>query len=381
MIKLEERELKYLLALCNLPGLGQRHLKILVDYYQSFEYALQQSDFWSKIPGFTCGHGEGPKKIGLEAQADQLLENLYQSDAKIITLDDPNYPMLLKNIYDPPFVIFYRGTLPQEQDITIAMVGSRKATAYGRLIAETLAQDLGEKDAWVVSGMARGIDTASHRGCLKAGGKTIAVLGSGIDVIYPRENRSLYEEIILSGAVLSELPLGTPPLPQHFPARNRLISGLSKGVVVVEAAEKSGSLITVDFALEQGRDVFAIPGPVNSLLSRGTHKLIREGAKLVEKADDILEEYIEGYNEAASDGSKEDLGGGSRKVKNQFDLFSFTQEEREILELMSTGNVHFDDIVKQAGLNAAELASLLTQWEIKGLIKQLPGKYYISYVG
>lgn len=381
MIILKEKELKYLLVLCNLPGMGQRHLKILVDYYQSFEYALQQSDFWPQVPGFSYGYGEMPKKNALEAQADQLLEKFYQSDAKLVTLNDPEYPMLLNNIYDPPFVIFYRGTLPQDEDITVAMVGSRKATAYGRLIAETLAQDLGEKEVWVVSGMARGIDTAGHRGCLKAGGKTIAVLGSGIDVVYPRENRSLYEEIIMSGAVLSEFPLGSPPLPQHFPARNRIISGLSRGVLVVEAAEKSGSLITVDFALEQGRDVFAIPGPVNSPLSRGTHKLIREGAKLIERAEDILEEYIEGYSEGYSEEDKNSSGSTSRKKKNEIDLFTFTQGEREILELMSTGNVHFDDVVMKSGLNAAELASLLTQWEIKGLVKQLPGKYYISCVG
>jgi len=366
---MEEKELKYLLALYNLPGMGQRHLKILVDYYQSFEYAWQQSDFWSGIPGFTFGHGEAPEKNSSENQAEQLLEKFFQSDARVITLHDQDYPLLLRNIYDPPFVIFYRGSLPQDEDITVAMVGSRKATAYGRLMAESLSKGLAEKDVWVVSGMARGIDTWSHHGCLKAGGRTVAVLGSGIDVIYPRENRGLYEEIIASGAVVSEFPLGTPPLPQHFPARNRIISGLSLGVLVVEAAEKSGSLITVDFALEQGRDVFAIPGPVTSPLSRGTHKLIRQGAKLIEKAEDILEEYIEGYTE----GNRESPG----KKKNSFDLFTFTQEERDILELLLTSTVHFDDLVVQSGLNAPELAALLTQWEIKGLVKQIPGKYYI----
>ncbi|MEL7568617.1 MAG: DNA-processing protein DprA [Dehalobacterium sp.] len=366
---MEEKELKYLLALYHLPGMGQRHLKILVDYYQSFEYAWQQSDFWPGIPGFTIGHGEVPGKNSSESQAERLWEKFYQSDARAVTLYDQGYPQLLKNIYDPPFVIFYRGSLPQDEDITVAMVGSRKATAYGRLMAETLSKGLAEKDVWVVSGMARGIDTWSHHGCLEAGGKTVAVLGSGIDVIYPRENRGLYEKIIASGAVVSEFPLGSPPLSQHFPARNRIISGLSRGVLVVEAAEKSGSLITVDFALEQGRDVFAVPGPVTSPLSRGTHKLIRQGAKLVEKAEDILEEYIiEEYNVGYNEGY---IG------KNSFDLFSFTQEERNILEMLVTGSVHFDDLVLQSGLNAAEMAALLTQWEIKGLVKQIPGKYYI----
>lgn len=376
---MEEKEIKYLLALYNLPDMGQRHLKILVDYYQSFEYAWQQSDFWPSIPGFSFGHGEVPEKSCPESQIEPLLEIFFKSDAKIITLNDQGYPLLLRNIYDPPFVIFYRGNLPQDEDIAVAMVGSRKATAYGRLMAETLSKDLAEKGVWVVSGMARGIDTWSHKGCLKGGGRTVAVLGSGIDVVYPRENRGLYEEIIASGAVVSEFPPGSPPLPQHFPARNRIISGLSRGVIVVEAAEKSGSLITVDFALEQGRDVFAIPGPVTSPLSKGTHKLIRQGAKLVEKAEDILEEYeeyeeyIEGYSEGYTKGHIE----GPGKKKNGFDLFTFSQEERDILEFLLTGSVHFDDLVMQSGLNAAELASLLTQWEIKGLVKQIPGKYYI----
>jgi DNA processing protein len=362
---MEENELKYLLAIFSLPAMGQRRLKVLFDYYQSFEYAWQQSDFWAQIPEYSLGHGEPPEKNCTESQVERLFEEFLKSEARVITFYDHEYPSWLKNIYDPPFVLFYRGKFPKEEDICVGMVGSRKATAYGRLMAETLAQGLAEKGVWVVSGMARGIDTFSHQGCLKAGGRTIAVLGSGIDVIYPRENRGLYEKIITSGLVVSEFPLGTPPLPQNFPARNRIISGLSRGVIVVEAAEKSGSLITVDFALEQGRDVFALPGPVTSPLSRGTHKLIRQGAKLVETADDILEEYFENYS------------GEVEKEKQGFDLFTFSQRERDILELLLTGSIHFDDLVRQSGLNPAELASLLTQWEIKGLVKQTPGKYYI----
>lgn len=358
---MEERELKYLLAVYSLPGVGQRHLKILIDYYQSFEYAWQQSDFWPRIPGFTSGQGEIPAVRCPESQIECLYEKFLQSEARVATLEDESYPSLLKNIYDPPFVIFYRGKLPRKEDLCVAVVGSRKATAYGRLMAETIGRDLAKREVWVVSGMARGIDTWSHQGCMGAGGKTLAVLGSGVDVVYPRENRHLYEQIIATGGVISELAPGTPPLPQHFPARNRIISGLSLGVLVVEAAEKSGSLITVDFALEQGRDVFAMPGPVTSPLSRGTHKLIRQGAKLVESAEDILEEYMQEVKKGASG----------------VDLFTFSREERGLLELLLTGSIHFDDLVRQSGLNAAELASLLTQWEIKGLVKQIPGKYYM----
>ncbi|ATW24549.1 DNA-processing protein DprA [Candidatus Formimonas warabiya] len=359
---MDPRELKYLLALYSLPGMGQRHLKLLIDYFQSSEYAWQQSDLWERVPGWT-GHdrraftGEGLGKGDVE----RVYENFLKSGAQALTLQDDAYPLLLRNIYDPPYVLFYRGTLPGEGDLCVALVGSRKATAYGRFMAETMAQGLGEKNVWVVSGMARGIDTWGHQGCLKAGGKTLAVLGSGVDVVYPRENRGLYEQIIASGAVLSELPLGTPPLAQHFPARNRIISGLSRGVIVVEAAEKSGSLITVDFALEQGRDVFAVPGPVTSALSKGTHHLIRQGAKLVEKAADVLEEYMDDAAPASA---------------RELNLFSFSQTERSILELLQCGTVHFDVLAEQSGLSASELAALLTLWEIKGLIRQIPGKYY-----
>ncbi|MCR6544688.1 DNA-processing protein DprA [Dehalobacterium formicoaceticum] len=369
--EMEERELKYLLALYSLPGMSQRQLKILVDYFQSFEYAWQQSDRWLDISGFCFGHGVPPKKNCPESQADRVLDQFFQADARIITLEDQDYPKNLKNIYDPPSFLFYRGKLPKEEEQCIAMVGSRKATAYGRLMAETIARDLAKESVWVVSGLARGIDTWSHKGCLKADGKTMAVLGCGIDVVYPRENRELYQEIAEKGVILSEFPLGAPPLQHHFPMRNRIISGVSKGVLVVEAAEKSGSLITVDYALEQGRDVFALPGPVTSPLSRGTHKLILQGAKLVEKAQDILEEYLEGYG--ADYGQKE-------QQPEKTNLFTFSQQERELLELLTGGSVHFDQLAEQSGLGAPELAALLTQWEIKGLIKQTPGKYYMINV-
>ncbi|MGI6066609.1 MAG: DNA-processing protein DprA [Bacillota bacterium] len=353
-------ELKYLVALHSLPGMGTKRLKILVDYFQNYEYAWQGDKHWLSIPGFP---GNGAEQI-LEARRnldpDRVYEKFLQSQARIVTQEDEAYPRLLKNIYDPPYLLYYQGSLPAEDDLCIALVGSRRSTPYGRHTAETIARELAEKGVWVISGLARGIDTWSHRGCLKGGGKTVAVLGSGIDLIYPRENKDLFREIISMGAVISEFPPGTPPLPQHFPARNRIISGMSRGVVVVEAAEKSGSLITVDFALEHGRDVFAVPGPVTSIMSRGTHRLIRQGAKLVENAFDILEEYLEVENPPV-----------------EFDLFSFSPKEREILELMMGGAAHFDVLVEKSGLPAGEMASQLTLWEIKGLIKQLPGKYYI----
>ncbi len=367
---MEEQEQKYLLALYSLHGITQRQLKILVDYYQSFEYAWQQSKHWLKIPGFYSGHGTPEKNIS-QSEIDRIFERFLLTDARIVTIGETDYPKNLKNIYDPPYFLLYRGRLPKEEDLCIALVGSRKASSYGRLMAETIARDLAQERVWVVSGLARGIDTWSHKGCLKAGGKTMAVLGSGIDVVYPRENQELYQEIARSGVIISEFPLGAPPLQHHFPMRNRIISGVSKGVLVVEAAEKSGSLITVDFALEQGRDVFAVPGPVTSPLSRGTHKLIRQGAKLVEHAHDILEEYMDGYG-AECEQNEHPL--------DKMDLFTFSRQERELLELLAGGGVHFDQLVEQSGLPVPQLAALLTQWEIKGLIKQIPGKYYMINV-
>lgn len=353
-------DIKYLIALHNLPGMGLRRLKILIDYFQNYGYAWQGDNLWLQIPGFAGIAAEQILAARRVCDPDRAYEDFLRSGARIAVLADSTYPALLKTIYDPPFLFFFRGHLPEDEVTCIAMVGSRRSTPYGRHMAETLAAGLGEKGIWVVSGLARGIDTWSHKGCLKARGKTAAVLGCGIDVVYPRENKELYEEIAASGALISEFPLGTQPLPQHFPARNRIISGLCRGVVVVEAAEKSGSLITADFALEQGRDVFAVPGPATSTMSSGTHRLIKQGAKLVERAEDILEEYFE-----------------TRPEPEEHDLFSFTQAERDVLELIAAGCGSFDLLVEQSGMGAGDLASLLTLWEIKGLVKCLPGKQYI----
>ncbi|NQT23051.1 MAG: DNA-protecting protein DprA [Candidatus Omnitrophica bacterium] len=221
---------------------------------------------------------------------DKEIELIEKLGIKVITIDDKEYPSNLKHIYNPPKVLYVKGKIVPKDHYSIAVVGARKSSTYGRETAARLARELAEKSITVVSGMARGIDTYAHRGALESGGRTIAVLGCGINIIYPPENKSLMEEISKSGAVISEFPINTPPLRRNFPMRNRIISGLSFGVVVVEAAEKSGSLITASLALEQGREVFSVPGRVDTRLSRGTLALIKEGAKLVENVDDILEE-------------------------------------------------------------------------------------------
>ncbi|MBI4342113.1 MAG: DNA-protecting protein DprA [Candidatus Omnitrophica bacterium] len=218
------------------------------------------------------------------------LERARRQGAAIVTPDDPGYPDALRTITDPPVALYLRGTLTEADRVAVAIVGSRHASLYGLQCAEQLAYELALRGVTVVSGLARGIDGAAHRGALRASGRTLAVLGSGLSRVYPDEHRQLAKEIAGHGAVLSEYPMETQPLPRHFPQRNRLISGLSLGVVVVEAAQRSGALITADCALEQGREVFAVPGPMTAVTSHGTHQLLKQGARLVTSVEDILEE-------------------------------------------------------------------------------------------
>jgi DNA processing protein len=257
-----------------------------------------------------------------------------------------------------------KGTLLPADKLAVAIVGSRKPSPYGLLVAEKLAKDLAAVGITVISGMARGIDTAGHKGALAGSGRTVAVLGCGPDVIYPRENKRLMENIAENGAVISEYPLETAPEPWHFPARNRIISGLSLGTVVVEAAEKSGALITADFALEQGRDVMAVPGSIASALSRGPHRLIRQGARLVEGAGDIIDEL---GLEKIFPVPEEDSGG---KVK-------MSAEEEALYGLLSLEPVHLDDLIERTGLSPQKAMAALMYLEIKGLARQMPGKLYV----
>ncbi len=213
-----------------------------------------------------------------------------ENKTRTLSFSDKGYPTNLKYIYDPPPTLYVKGNILPEDNIAIAIIGSRRATYYGLKNAENLSFELAAGGITIISGLARGVDSAAHRGALKAGGRTIAVLGSGLNIIYPPENEKLAREILQCGAVISEFPQGTAPLRQNFPRRNRIISGLSLGVVVVEAAKRSGALITANLALEQGREVFALPGKIDSFTSRGTHDLIKQGAKLVESAEDIIEE-------------------------------------------------------------------------------------------
>jgi len=283
----------------------------------------------------------------------------------LLTLNDDLYPRILKAIYDPPPILYIKGKLQEKDSLSLSIVGSRSASAYGKDITRRFARSLTQRGFTIVSGLARGIDTAAHKGALKAGGRTLAVLGSGIDVIYPWENNTLAENIAQNGAIISEFPFGTPPEAAHFPSRNRIISGLSLGTVIIEASFRSGSLITARLALEQGREVFAVPGNVDSPWSKGTNRLIKEGAKLIMDPEDIIEEVLPQYERP---GRPED-----RKPSEPIEL---TPESQKILDLIEANPVHIDTLIQKSGLPSGQVSSLLLDLELKSLVQQLSGKMF-----
>jgi DNA processing protein len=300
-------------------------------------------------------------------RAGEEVEKIRRMAYTLLTLEDPGYPGYLREIFDPPFVLYCAGDPEALRNPAVAVVGSRRPTPYGKAVAEKLAGDLAGRGCVITSGLAVGIDACAHRGALRKG-RTVAVLGSGLDVPYPRENRGLAREIAERGAVVTEYPLGTPPLAEHFPVRNRIISGLSLGLVVVEAARRSGSLITARLALSQDREVMAVPGNVTSELSRGSNGLIRDGAKVVESWEDVAEELPSPWREnllAQRDG----------KVDNSQDSLS-REERRLVSELPVDAALHIDELAEKTGLSVSGLLALLLGLELKGAVVQHPGKQF-----
>ncbi len=354
----------FYVLLSMVDGLGPRRLSVLVDFFGSAEQVWYAGENELKsvpgIPGKVISELVDRRK---RLDPEKEIQKLADSGISVIFGDDAAYPEILKQIYDPPKVLYLKGNSEVLQEPMLAVVGARKATHYGLRVAETIARELAEAGLCVVSGMARGIDTAAHKGALSVLKPTVAVLGCGVDIVYPVENKKVMADIIERGAVISEFPPGTPPVAGNFPQRNRLISGLSLGVLVVEAAEKSGSLITADFALEQGRDVFAVPGQVTNRLNRGAHRLIKQGAKLVEEARDILEEL----------GYRIEPAGRPKSVPEE----NLTREEKKIYNIILDDPVSSDIIISKTGLKSSEVLSLLLVMEMKGLLKQLPGQRYV----
>lgn len=301
----------------------------------------------------------------------------YNDMIQKITLRDKEYPKNLRNIYDPPKQLYANGALLERDELAVALVGSRRASIYGLQTCEQLAYELAVRGVTVVSGMARGVDSAAHRGALKARGRTIAVMGSGHNHIYPPENKELYEEIAKSGAVVAEYEDDVEPLPYNFPQRNRIISGLSLGVVVVEAARNSGALITAGLALEQGREVFAVPGKISSQTSGGTNELIKDGAKLVQSVDDILEELSHLNIKPISDEDKEKTEQSITKMTSAYVYNSLTDSERKVYKVLSDEPVYIDDILGKTKLKAPEASKALLSLQLKKIIKELPGKQFV----
>ncbi len=295
-----------------------------------------------------------------------------------ITMDDAEYPKNLRNIHTPPKQLYVNGTLLEQDEMAVAIVGSRRASIYGLETAEKLGFELAAHGVTVVSGMALGIDSSAHRGALKAKGRTIAVMGGGHNCIYPSQNKKLYDEIVTSGAVVTEYEDDMPPLPQQFPARNRIISGLSLGIVIVEAAKNSGALITANFAAEQGRTVFAVPGKVSSSTSSGTNELIKDGACLVQSVDDILQELSIAEISPSAEKDKSALASKISRQTKAYIYNSLTDDERKIYRSLSDEPIYIDDLLKSAGVERSKASKVLLNLELKKLIAQLPGKQFVK---
>lgn len=364
-------EQENLVALNMLAGLSSIKSRRLFEHFGSGKGILTAStEELTQVEGITAALAKRIKQ-NQGAAVEKEMSLLKKHRLKAITIKDKDYPQSLRSLPDAPLVLYVKGNLIPEDAQAVAIVGSRRASMYGISCASRFGRELAELGLTVVSGMARGVDTAGHQGALSAGGRTIAVLGSGLLDIYPPENKDLAERIAENGAVISEFPLQTEPFAYNFPRRNRIISGLSLGVVVVEAAKNSGALITASCALEQGREVFAVPGKVDSANSQGVNTLIRQGAKLTADISDILEELRlpikENFKRARQESSPKAAPAPESSAA-----------EGQLLKCLNDSPAHLNEILENSGLKFNEVMSLLTQLELRRVIKQLPGKYFVK---
>ena len=363
-----DEELIAWLRLVLTPGIGIRTAhKLLTAFGMPQEiFSASYNALRKTVPEKLAEQLHAPASDDIKALSDKTLAWLSEQGNRLLTLADSRYPKKLLQISDPPLMLYVKGRLDLLSADAIAIVGSRNATAQGCLDAENFASSLGHAGLTTVSGLALGIDAAAHRGGLKSPGSTIAVIGTGADIVYPARNHALAHQIADEGCIISEFPLGTSPLPANFPRRNRIISGLADGILVVEAAAQSGSLITAKLALEQGRDVFAVPGSIHSPLSRGCHALIRQGAKLVETAEDVLSEL------------KRQVPVIGDQI-NQISETSTTSDQSTVSPLladMGFDPVDMDSLCQRHGMDAATLSAELLNLELMGLVESLPGGYY-----
>jgi DNA processing protein len=368
------------IALNMVRGIGPRTANQLLNRFGSPAQVFAASRLSLQKEGLKPDTIQELQDSSILDKANAEIERLEKLNAEVITLDDEDYPELLREIHDPPIALYVRGDLKAAcERPCLAVVGSRRCSTYGVNVAESLARDLAAHGLTIVSGLARGIDAAAHRGALEANGVTVAVVGTGLETTYPKEHKKLEEQIIGHGAVVSEFPLGTPPLPQNFPYRNRILSGLCFGVLIVEASEHSGSLITARLAYEQGREVFAVPGNITSQTSFGPNFLIKDGAKLVQIWRDVIEELPREIKEVLLGVERPASSSSPANVQPIFESIELSESERKVLEILSADvPAHIDQLLISSEMNSSELMNALLGLEMKDRIRQLPGKSFIK---
>ncbi len=353
--------LKYWVGFSLIPGIGRVKFGLLENYFKDLSHAWGAASGELKKAGLDSNSIRNITSTRPKISLDDEMEKLERYGVRVYTCHDEDYPARLKEIYDYPPVLYARGTLLPKDEWCLAVVGTRKATNYGRQVAEEIVTDLARNRITIASGLARGIDSVAHKSALEAGGRSIAVFACGLDIVYPAENARLARRIMEQGAVISEYPLGSKPRPENFPRRNRIMSGLSLGVLVVEAGESSGAMITANLALEQNREVFAIPGSILSQSSRGTNKLIQEGAKLVHDYTDILEEL--------------NLTAVVHQIEMK-EVLPASDTETQLISQMSAEPVHIDELCRLSGLPVSTVSGTLAMMELKGMVKQVGAMNY-----
>ncbi|MDR3699958.1 MAG: DNA-processing protein DprA [Candidatus Sulfopaludibacter sp.] len=383
---LSREEELYWLALKLIPGLGTRTSGKLLDRFRTpqaiFRAARTELEGAGLSGTVAQSIASGCSFEDAAAQQQKMLD----AGAEVVTIGDPRYPQPLREIFDPPVLLLVRGRVELLQSLMLGVVGTRRPTPYGLAVAERLSGDLAHAGLTIASGMARGVDTAAHRGTLAAGGDTVAVLGCGVDIVYPAENRKLAAEIAARGLIVSEFPMGTTAFPQNFPIRNRIISGMSLGVLVVEGAQYSGSAITAKLAMDQGREVFAVPGNITSKLSWGPNLLIKQGARLVQDWNDVIVELPPESRRHLIDRSRKRLLGDTASSEGeQASLLSEPAPELSIAARQALGAlqvdiaIHLDDLLEKVeDISPSELIAALFELEMLGLVKQMPGKNFVK---
>jgi DNA processing protein len=354
---------RYWVAFNRTPGIGAAKVRALIDHFGDLQNAWNAGESAWQAAGLDRRAVESLRAACKALDLDAELARVHHTGARVLTWDDAEYPPLLRSVPDAPPVLYQKGELTQaDRQWAVAIVGTRRATTYGRQAAELLAGELARNGVTIVSGLARGVDAAAHWAALKAGGRTVGVLACGIDQVYPAEHARLALEIVARGALLTETPVGSPPEAGNFPARNRIISGLALAVIVVEAGDRSGALITADRALEQGREVFSVPGSIFSRTSVGTNRLLQEGATLARTAEDVLEalnlKMVAQHAEAQA-------------------VLTDDPTEAAVLTVISHDPTHIDDIVRQMNMPVPQVSSLLAMMELKGLVRQVGGMNYV----